>query len=184
MSAVSACQPTSDPQPVRQRVNAVSAPKKAVDLDVFCDARHGSADKARPFQFPELTADPPALGNTWSWVNLWATWCKPCIEEMPMMHRWQQQLRGKGGRIAISFISVDEDQQTLISYQKNNPQVAQSTRVEDIDKLAPWFEGLGLNKGAAIPIHIFVDPKRNIRCVRAGGLQPHHFDSVRAVVGI
>src|SRR5665213_4498005 len=37
-------------------------------------------------------------------VNLWATWCGPCIEEMPSLGRLQAQL---GGDLAILAISED-----------------------------------------------------------------------------
>ena len=34
-------------------------------------------------------------------VNLWATWCKPCIEEMDLLGRWGKSLaaegKGRGG---------------------------------------------------------------------------------------
>lgn len=38
-------------------------------------------------------------------VNLWATWCAPCVEEMPTLARLQANFEGKGVRVAP--ISVD-----------------------------------------------------------------------------
>lgn len=37
-------------------------------------------------------------------VHFWATWCPPCIEELPRM---QQSLAGLGGEVAILPISLD-----------------------------------------------------------------------------
>jgi thiol-disulfide isomerase/thioredoxin len=39
-------------------------------------------------------------------VNFWATWCKPCEEEMPAMQRLYQTLAGE--RFELLAISVDE----------------------------------------------------------------------------
>jgi cytochrome c biogenesis protein CcmG/thiol:disulfide interchange protein DsbE len=39
-------------------------------------------------------------------VNIWATWCLPCREEMPSMQKLYDSLGGRGFRIAA--ISVDE----------------------------------------------------------------------------
>jgi peroxiredoxin len=40
-------------------------------------------------------------------VNFWATWCKPCEDEMPAMQRLYEALAGPG--FELLAISVDED---------------------------------------------------------------------------
>jgi thiol-disulfide isomerase/thioredoxin len=37
-------------------------------------------------------------------VNFWATWCPPCIEEMPELSEWQSSV---GDKIAIIGIGID-----------------------------------------------------------------------------
>jgi thiol-disulfide isomerase/thioredoxin len=38
-------------------------------------------------------------------INIWATWCPPCIEEMPTMQRLYNQLHDRG--LEILAISID-----------------------------------------------------------------------------
>jgi thiol-disulfide isomerase/thioredoxin len=38
-------------------------------------------------------------------LNLWATWCTPCVAEMPMLDRLQQQLEGVG--VVVLALSID-----------------------------------------------------------------------------
>ena len=38
-------------------------------------------------------------------LNLWATWCKPCLEEMPELARFARTYRAKG----VKFLSVSAD---------------------------------------------------------------------------
>jgi peroxiredoxin len=48
-------------------------------------------------------------------VNFWATWCKPCEEEMPAMERLYETLEGEG--FELLAISVDEDQDAVAEFQ-------------------------------------------------------------------
>ncbi|MGA7219909.1 MAG: TlpA disulfide reductase family protein [Candidatus Sulfotelmatobacter sp.] len=41
-------------------------------------------------------------------LNFWATWCAPCIEEMPSLVQMQQRMRARG--ITVLAISVDVDE--------------------------------------------------------------------------
>jgi peroxiredoxin len=44
-------------------------------------------------------------------LNIWATWCGPCREEMPSMQRLYSQLAGQGFRIVA--VSVDAEKGTV-----------------------------------------------------------------------
>lgn len=39
-------------------------------------------------------------------LNFWATWCPPCVEEMPSLVAMQNQLKG---RVTVLAVSVDMD---------------------------------------------------------------------------
>jgi len=41
-------------------------------------------------------------------VNFWATWCKPCEDEMPAMQRLYTALAGGGDGFELLAVSVDE----------------------------------------------------------------------------
>ena len=40
-------------------------------------------------------------------LNLWATWCKPCIQEFPELLKLQREYRNRG--LDVVFISIDDD---------------------------------------------------------------------------
>ena len=45
-------------------------------------------------------------------VNLWATWCAPCVEEMPSLDRLQAKL---GDKLTILAISEDRQGETVVA---------------------------------------------------------------------
>ena len=40
-------------------------------------------------------------------LNFWATWCPPCVEELPSLLRMQRELKEKG--VTVLAVSVDDD---------------------------------------------------------------------------
>ena len=76
----------------------------------YRQAEPGVAGKPAPeFSF-ELDGKPARLADLRGKVvvlNFWATWCPPCVDEMPSLNRLHQQIAGEGG--LVLGVSVDED---------------------------------------------------------------------------
>jgi peroxiredoxin len=50
-------------------------------------------------------------------LNFWATWCAPCLAEMPHFVAWQHEYGGRG--LQVIGISMDDDAQPVrIAYRK------------------------------------------------------------------
>ena len=47
-------------------------------------------------------------------LNFWATWCAPCVEEMPSLNRFQETFAPQG--VVVLAVSVDEDEQALQNF--------------------------------------------------------------------
>jgi thiol-disulfide isomerase/thioredoxin len=65
-------------------------------------------------------------------LNFWATWCPPCIEEMPSLVQLQKQL---GDKVTIIAVSEDEDDSAY----------KQFVREHDIDLLTVRDSGQKIN---------------------------------------
>jgi thiol-disulfide isomerase/thioredoxin len=53
-------------------------------------------------------------------VHLWATWCPPCVEELPALTKFWQKYKGRDD-IALYAISVDKDWKIVDSFAAKNP---------------------------------------------------------------
>ena len=53
-------------------------------------------------------------------VHFWATWCPPCVEELPALSRFWEKYKMRGD-IQLFAISVDKDWNTIDDFVKKNP---------------------------------------------------------------
>ncbi len=180
----SACdrEPGPAATPVGRRVDAVpAAPKAPVDLDDFCEVRL-PAESAPTLTWPELAEGTPPTGATgWTWVNVWATWCAPCIEEMPRILTWPQRLAQKGAAIDIVLLSVDDSAAKVSAFRKGHDWMPESLRSAQPDVVTPWLAELGIELPSLLPLHLFVDPQGRVRCARSGSLSADAADAIEVL---
>lgn len=97
-------------------------------------------------------------------VNFWATWCTPCVEEMPMLSQLQLEYAGQG--VKIVGIALDDADRA-------------SEFAEDLELSYPVLFGLadvvltgrryGNNTGM-LPFSVLIDASGIIRWTRLGAL--------------
>lgn len=49
-------------------------------------------------------------------LNFWASWCKPCVDEMPSLNRFAQEMKGQG--VTVLGVSVDHDEEKYKKFLK------------------------------------------------------------------
>jgi len=53
-------------------------------------------------------------------VHFWATWCPPCVEEIPALSRFWDRYKNRPD-LALYAISVDKDWKTIDDFAKKSP---------------------------------------------------------------
>jgi peroxiredoxin len=51
-------------------------------------------------------------------LNFWATWCPPCVEEVPSLVEMQQRMKSKG--VTVLAVSVDVDESAYRSFVREH----------------------------------------------------------------
>ena len=76
----------------------------------------GKGTPAPNFTLPDLTGKAISLADYRGKVvllNIWATWCPPCVEEMPSMEKLYQKMKGEA--FEILAVSLDESGAEVVS---------------------------------------------------------------------
>lgn len=138
----------------------------------------------------EATAAPtlgdriPTGGGRWAWVNLWAAWCKPCKEEIPLLKTWEAQLAQAGTPIHLAFLSLDDDERQARQFLNSQPAngLRASWWLQEGKGRTAWLEAMNLKAEPQLPVHILLDPQGAVRCVIEGAIEPGDFNAVKALV--
>lgn len=169
------------PKPKVERFESVApAAVKKDAVDAFCDT-HDDSDTALTFTWPQLDGAAPTTPG-WTWVNAWATWCGPCVAEMPMLTRWKDKLQQEGVEFTLAFFSLDATAADVKKYAAAHPEIALGPRIADFNLLAAWLTSNGLNSNASIPLQFFVDGKHKIRCTRMGAISETDYATVKQIL--
>lgn len=163
--------PKADPEPADKPVGRVDAvlqtPKKA-QLRDLCDL---APEPAQPFAWPELDAPvPPQSGTRFRWVNVWATWCKPCVEEMPLLARSFASWKKKNQPVTLTLVAIDADAAAARDFIAARPELPHSFALKDSSTASGWLGAVGLNAGSSIPVHLILDSQDQLVCARSGGI--------------
>jgi thiol-disulfide isomerase/thioredoxin len=95
-------------------------------------------------------------------VNFWATWCKPCVEELPHFAAAADSLRGQ----KVQFVMVSLDfarnlQKDVIPFLRQH-RVPGRVVLLDETKYNDWLSKIHPNWGGTIPITTVVSYSRSL----------------------
>ncbi|MDR4950980.1 TlpA disulfide reductase family protein [Chryseobacterium sp. ES2] len=81
-------------------------------------------------------------------VNVWATWCQPCVEEIPAF----QKIATENNHIKFVFLSLDEDQKKLEMFLTKHPINDITFKNKDyIETIKTFLGGNGVMGYSVIP---------------------------------
>ena len=96
-------------------------------------------------------------------LNFWATWCPPCVEEMPSLVELQRRMQTQGKDVVVLAVSVDDDGDDYHKFLKDHSvdllTVREAGERTDKGVLAPVSERYGTIK---VPETYIIDRKGTI----------------------
>ena len=101
-------------------------------------------------------------------VNFWATWCRPCIEEMPYFEKIHRAYQDKG--VAILGIAT-KDSLSAVKKSVAQREITYKIALDDEKKITTAFGGMKV-----LPTTVFVDNQNNVVKIHRGYLAQRELD--------
>ena len=92
-------------------------------------------------------------------INFWATWCKPCVEELPAFEKLHAE--NKDNNIEVLLVSLDfpnEIETQLIPFIKDNKLDPEVVVLDDPNQ-NKWINGVDKSWSGAIPATVIYNKK-------------------------
>jgi len=125
-------------------------PAKAPDLTI-------TTIEGKQFTLKELSGR-----NRLVVVNFWASWCRPCIEEMPYFEKTHEAYQNKG--VAFLGIATQDSASAVRKFVAQN-KITYEIAMDDQDKITRTFGGVKV-----LPTTFFIDNRNNIVKIHKGYL--------------
>ena len=125
-------------------------PTKAPDLTI-------TTIEGKQFRLRELSGQ-----NQLVVVNFWASWCGPCIEEMPYFEKIHRSYQNEG--VAFLGIAIKDSPSAVRKFVAQR-EITYKIALDDQDRIAIAFGGVKV-----LPTTIFIDNQNNIVKIHKGYL--------------
>ena len=139
-------------------INLLLTTKKATNISWIASERLPDID-GRMFEIKDVS------GERYTILNFWATWCAPCVEEMPMLSEFHNKTKKEG--ISVIGLAIDNE--------KNVKEFLQEIKVDHHllvagSKGTNIMENIGLNPSNSLPFTIMFDENYDLLEIKLGKL--------------
>jgi thiol-disulfide isomerase/thioredoxin len=124
---------------------------------------HPTVQVVQVVNFEQLQSHLQPKRDTLTIINFWATWCKPCVEELPHFQRLQREQPLLPTVIAVTFVSLDfkrELERTVQPFAAKRELGKHGGRVLLLDGGNPngWIDRISNTWSGAIPATLGIAP--------------------------
>jgi thiol-disulfide isomerase/thioredoxin len=110
-------------------------------------------------------------------INFWATWCKPCIKELPY---FQELQKNQPDQVHVTLISLDYAEalnEKVIPFVEKRQLTADVLLLDEIDYNS-WIDRVDPSWSGAIPATLIINHQTGERKFLEGELEPGELEQL------
>lgn len=129
----------------------------------LCSGYWVSAQNVQAIKYPALERLIKSSNNTVLVVNFWATWCKPCVEELPHFEKLNAKYADKNVKVVLINLDAAADLNIKVKpfVAKNN--IQSSTYLLDEPDYNTWIDLVSADWSGSLPFTLIVGADNKTR---------------------
>ena len=146
---------------VQFKLNQIDSRSLPAEIEKQVKAKQLTGQPSPVFKYDDYKGKARELKDfkgKYVYIDVWATWCGPCLKEIPNLQIIEERYKGK----KIAFISISVDEEKDFEKWKNlvtSKQLGGIQLIADKAWKSDFITAYGIN---AIPRFILIDPKGNV----------------------
>ena len=129
------------------------------------------AQEVNTVKITEIIEEISKNDDTTRVVNLWATWCAPCIKELPYFEQVNNEYKDK--KIKIILLAVEDTPESVSRFVTKKNLNAQVMLLDETDA-SYWIPKINVDWQGEIPVTLMVNNAKNKKKFHSGELDKEH----------
>lgn len=125
-----------------------------------------SAQEIKSIKIADLEKIIDKKNDTLKVINFWASWCVPCIKELPHFVKIASEMKQKP--IQFIFVAIEDTPEKAVNILKKK-KIEINSFLLDEDKANEWIDKIDKNWDGTIPFTLIIAPN-NQRKIHQGEL--------------
>ena len=96
-------------------------------------------------------------------INFWASWCKPCVKELPAFEKLNSKYENKNIKVILISLNFKSELETKLIPFVNEKNLKSKVVLLDEPDYNSWINKVNENWGGAIPATLIINNKKNIK---------------------
>ena len=123
-------------------------------------------------------------GDTTYVVNFWATWCGPCVKELPYFEELQLQHAGTGTKVLLVTLDFVSQLNSKVIPFVNEKQLISEVLLMDEDRPNQWIPRVSEDWSGALPATLFVNTNKKTRHFHEGSFEKGELEAKLEELGL
>jgi thiol-disulfide isomerase/thioredoxin len=125
-------------------------------------ARNGYSQNYTVYNFKQLEPLLNQKNDTTYVINFWATWCKPCIEEMPAFNQLHKNYSDKKLRVILVSLDFGKDYQVRVKNFAERHSLKPTIVILDDPNSNAWIDKVSPEWSGALPATLIFNKNKRL----------------------
>lgn len=153
-------------------------------VSIVLSAISGRAQNVPVIGLDQLESRIAAAGDTSFIVNFWATWCGPCVKELPYFEQLHIDSEGTNRKVLLVTLDFVNQLESKVIPFLQKKQLKSEVLLMDEDRPNKWIPRVSEEWTGALPATLFINSQKKTRHFHEGSFKEGELEQKLKEIGL